>query len=84
MGSALILALIIILILLSILSQHHIQPLVSAFSKDGKLPSEVYVFLTDSSGADFILCLSEIGTRFDIILSTTKIEYSLFPLIFNS
>ena len=31
-----------------------------------------------SLGADFILCLSEITTRFDIMLSTTKIEYSLF------
>ena len=29
-------------------------------------------------GADFILCLSEISARFDVILSTTKVEYCLF------
>ena len=28
--------------------------------------------------ADLILCLSEICRRFDVILSTTKVEYSLF------
>ena len=32
-----------------------------------------------SLGADFILlCLSEIGARFDIMLSTTKVKYSFF------
>ena len=49
-----------------------------------RFPLEVYVDLTDSYGADFILCLSEISTRFEAILSTTKVEYSLFLLMFNS
>ena len=41
--------------------------------------SEVYVFLlTDSYGAGFILCLSEMCTRFDVLLSTTKVECSSF------
>ena len=31
-----------------------------------------------SLGADFILCLSEISARFDIMLSTTKVKYGLF------
>ena len=31
-----------------------------------------------SLGADFILCLSEISARFDVMPSTTKVEYSLF------
>ena len=31
-----------------------------------------------SSGADFILCLSEISAIFDVMPSTTKAEYSLF------
>ena len=28
--------------------------------------------------ADFVLCLSEISAIFDVMLSTTKVEYSLF------
>ena len=46
-----------------------------------RFPSEDYVFLTDSSWAPnvlLILCLSEICTRFDVFLSTTKVECSLF------
>ena len=32
-----------------------------------------------SLGADFILlCLSEIGARFDVMLSTTKVKHSFF------
>ena len=35
------------------------------FIANERFPSEVYVFLTDSWCAGFILCLSEICTRFD-------------------
>ena len=31
-----------------------------------------------SLGADFILCLSEISARFDVMQSTKKVQYSLF------
>ena len=31
-----------------------------------------------SLGADFILRLSEISARFDVMLSTTKVKYNLF------
>ena len=48
---------------------------VKIFLANKRFPLEVYVFLTDSEGADFILCLSEIWTRFDILLSTTEIEH---------
>ena len=31
-----------------------------------------------SLGADFMLCLSEISARFEVMVSTTKVKYSLF------
>ena len=52
---------------------------VKIFIANKRFPSEVYVFLlTDSNGAGFILCLSEMCTRFDVLLSTTKVECSSF------
>ena len=55
--------------------------IVKIFIANKRFPSEVYVFLTDSSCTPnvlLILCLSEICTRFDVFLSTTKVECSLF------
>ena len=53
--------------------------IVKIFIANKRFPSEVYVFLlTDSNGAGFILCLSEMCTRFDVLLSTTKVECSSF------
>ena len=52
---------------------------VKIFLANKRFPSEVYVFLlTESYGAGFILFLSEMCIRFDVLLSTTKVGCSSF------